>query len=362
MTPKERVHAALRKEPVDRVPIFMWFHPDTAKLLATELSIPASGLSDAFGDDVHQTWVCNNQAMEGIVHEHDGEGHTDVWGIEWVKSGPFNQITYEPLKDATPDEIRAYQYPRDHRDELFIPMQAVMETAGDYFIGCDVSPCLFEMLCRLCGMENAILCLADDPELASHILAGSGAFSREMAIEACERYPLDWLWTGDDVGGQNGMIMSPATWRKLIAPHLAPIMAVGKERGLWVAYHSCGGIRPIIPDLIEMGLDVLNPVQSNCPGMDPLELKAEYGDDLAFMGGVDTQDLLPNGTSDDVKKECERLIEGMTGDGGGYILAASHTIPPETPFDNIFALYDAAGVSEELIRDRAADIRARESA
>ena len=104
-------------------------------------------------------------------------------------------------------------------------------------------------------------------------------------------------------------------------------------------------------------MDVLNPVQGNCPGMNPFELKREFGDRLAFMGGVDTQQLLPHGTPLEVSRAIAALIEGMTAGGGGYILAASHTIPPETPDENIFAMYWEAGVSREEIFDRAAEIR-----
>jgi len=143
----------------------------------------------------------------------------------------------------------------------------------------------------------------------------------------------------------------------VIKPHLARLFAVGKKYNLWVAYHCCGALRPIIPDLIEIGMDVLNPIQGNSPGMDPLELKAEFGDQLAFMGGLDTQDLLPNGSVSEVCRETDRLLAGMTTNGGGYILAASHTIPPETADDNIFAMYEQAGISKEEIFDRAAVIR-----
>jgi len=108
-----------------------------------------------------------------------------------------------------------------------------------------------------------------------------------------------------------------------------------------------------------MGLNVLNPVQANCPGMDALELKREFGSALTFMGGVDTQDLLPNGSAAEVRRATVRLLSGMTSDGGGYILAASHTIRPETPDVNIFAMYAAAGVGREDIFDRAAQIRIR---
>ena len=359
LSPKERVRAALQREPVDRVPIFMWFHPETAKRLGTLLEIPPGCVAEAMGDDVKQAWVSNNYAMEGITHEHEGETHVDDWGIEWVRVGPFNQIRRSPLQEAGRNDITRYTYPYDAIDRLLANMNPVMLRANDFFVGCDVSPCLFEMVFRLRGMEKAILDLVARPDLAALMLDQAAAFTVTLAETACDRLSLDWLWTGDDIAGQEAMIMSPQCWREEIRPHLARIFSVGKSRGLYVAYHSCGAIRPIIPDLIEMGLDVLNPIQCNCPGMAPLELKQEYGDCLAFMGGVDTQDLLPHGTTDDVRRETARLLEGMTAGGGGYILAASHTIPPETPTDNIFAMYEAAGVSREEIFDQAAAIRAR---
>jgi uroporphyrinogen decarboxylase len=213
------------------------------------------------------------------------------------------------------------------------------------------------MYWRLRGMEQALLDMAERPELAAEMFGRCARFASELSEQACRRFELDWLWTGDDIAGQLGMMMSPTQWRHLIRPHLAEVVAVGKRAGLPVAYHSCGALRPIVADLVEIGIDVLNPVQCNCPGMDPLELKREFGDRLAFMGGVDTQELLPHGSAAEVFAATRRLVEGMTSDGGGYILAASHTVPPETPDDNIFAMYQAAGVDKEEIFDRAATIR-----
>jgi len=135
---------------------------------------------------------------------------------------------------------------------------------------------------------------------------------------------------------------------------LARIVAVGKNHGLPVAYHCCGAVRPIIEDLISIGVDVLNPIQCFCAGMDAADLKKTYGTHLTFMGGLDTVELLPRGTAEEVFDGTRRLIETMTADGGGFILAASHTVPPETPMKNIFAIYAAAGVSREEIFDRAA--------
>ena len=358
MNSRARVHAALAREPVDRIPIWMWFHPDTSAQLARELQIPAGRVPDAMGDDVRQAWVGNNFAMEGIIHEHEGESHTDAWGIQWVREGAFNQIRYSPLEQCQEEALQDYRYPYDRTDELLSNMTPVVVNQGEVFVGCDISPCLLEMLFRVRGMGQALLDLAAAPELSQSMLRGAADFSLHLARKACQRFSLDWLWTGDDVGGQESMIISPQRWREMIKPLLQEIVRVGRDAGLWVAYHSCGAIRPIIPDLIEIGVDVLNPVQSNCPGMNPAELAREFGSRLAFMGGVDTQQLLPFGTRQEVFDDTRRLIETMTSGGGGYILAASHAVPPETPLENIFALYAAGGVSEEEIRNRAAEIRA----
>ena len=359
MTSRERVRAALRKEPVDRVPVFMWFHRDTARRLGGLLEIPPSRVGEAMGDDVCQTWVNNNYAMEGITHERDGEGHTDYWGIRWVKEGPFNQIASFPLAGASATDLLEYRFPVEHTEDLLARMHPVLEGAGDRFLGCDVSPCVFEMYWRLRGMEEAMVDLAAEPVLAEEMLRRCADFAVLLSEEACARFPLDWLWLGDDIASQQALMISPHLWRQRVKPHLARVTQVGARHGLPVAYHSCGAVREVIPDLIEIGITVLNPVQCGCPGMEPLDLKREFGDRLSFMGGVDTQHLLPHGTVDEVRRATARLLEGMAADGGGYILAASHTVPPETPDESIFAMYHEAGIPREEILDRAAGIRQR---
>ncbi len=360
MRHRDRVLAALHRRPADRVPVWMWFHPDILARLAVDLDLPSSCVVEALGDDIRQAWVGNNSAMEGVVHEHEGDTHTDFWGIAWVKEGAFNQIRRSPLAQADETSMREYAFPYGHTDALLAHMNAVMPFRDEYFVGCDISPCLLELLFRIRGMEEALYDIAGATDAARTLLAHAAAFSVHLAREACARFSLDWLWTGDDVGGQQTLMLSPRSWRAMLRPHLAEIFAVGKEYGLPVAYHSCGAIRPIIPDLIEIGMDVLNPIQCNCPGMEPLSLKKEFGAHVSFMGGVDTQELLPRGTAAEVFKATRDLVEGMTADGGGYILAASHSLPPETPLENVYALYAAAGESREAILDRAAGIRSRE--
>jgi uroporphyrinogen decarboxylase len=359
MNSRERVIAALQRKPTDRVPIFMWFHPNTALHLGELLEIPARFVGDAMGDDIHQTWVNNNFAMEGITHEKDGETHQDDWGITWERQYGFNQIARYPLMNASHQDVLAYRFPYPQMEKLLAPMSALARANDGYFLGCDVSPCVYEMYWRLRGMADALMDMVDVPDLAREMFRRCADFAVRLSEEACLRFSLDWLWTGDDVASQDAMMFNPRTWRTLVKPELQRVFEVGKRHALPVAYHCCGALRPIIPDLVEMGLDVLNPVQAGCPGMDPLELKREFGTRLSFMGGVDTQYVLPLGTETEVRRATSRLLEGMTGDGGGYILAAAHSIPPETPDENIFAMYEEAGVTRQEIFDRAATIRAR---
>lgn len=357
MKPVERVQAALQhRPPADRVPIFLWFHPDTALRFGRLLEIPPGLVGEAVGCDVRQTWVNNNFAMEGIVHERDGEGHTDAWGIRWVRDYSFNQIAAYPLTDSTPEQVLAYPFPNDRLDELFAAMDRVAAARGEYFLGCDVSPCGYEMYWRLRGMQGALLDIAERPALAAQMIARCADFAVLLAEEAFRRYSLDWLWTGDDVASQTGLMFSPRSWRALVKPALQRVFDAGKARGVPIAYHCCGALRPILPDLVEMGMDVLNPVQVNCPGMDVFELKREFGRQITLMGGLDTQYLLPNGSQREVRRAVRRLLDEVACDGG-YILAASHTIPPETPDENVFALLEEAGVSKEEIFDHAAALR-----
>jgi uroporphyrinogen decarboxylase len=362
MTSKERVEAALRKQPVDRVPIFMWFHPDTGRKLSKLLEIPVSDVGEAMGNDFQQTWVNNNYAMEGIVHEKDGDSHTDWWGIKGELQHGFNQIAHYPLAGASREEVLAYKFPTGRINDLLARMEPVVRNRQNFFVGCDVSPSVFEMYWRLRGMEDAMMDMGTDPELAYEMLSRCAGFAIQVGNGACERFGLDWLWTGDDVAGQRSMMMNPKMWSRLIKPHLKRVMDAGKTYGLPIAFHCCGAARPIIPELIEIGVNILNPIQCNCPGMVAADLKRDFGKDLAFMGGVDTQGMLPNSTADEVKRATEELLGIMTAGGGGYILAASHTVSPETPGENIFAMYEAAGISKAQIFDNAALIRAKKAA
>ncbi len=356
MNSRERVEKAIAHRSTDRVPVFMWFHPDTAARLAALLEIAPSDVGTAMGNDVSQGWIGNNYAMEGIVHDCDGEGHSDFWGIEWERQNGFNQIVRSPLAGVPIASLGSYRFPHDKIPDLVRVLASSVRRDGDFFSGCDVSPCVFELLNRLFGMEETMLWMAENPPEFAAFVQRLIAFNVDLAEQGCAAHRPDWLWTGDDVGGRNGMMISPEMWREQVKPGLRQIVEVGLRRHIPVAFHSCGAIRPIIPDLIEIGISVLNPIQTGCPGMDPFELKNDFGKELTFMGGVDTIDLLPNGSVNDVRDTTRALIDHMASNGG-YILAASHTVAPETPLNNIFAMYNEAGISREEIFDRAADLR-----
>ena len=241
-------------------------------------------------------------------------------------------------------------------------MAPVLADAADYFIGCDVSPCVFEMYWRLRGMTDALTDMAADLGLAREMFRRCADFSVQLAEAACDRMPLDWLWAGDDVAAQQGMMMSPVGLARLeIKPELARIFAVGKQRGLLVAYHCCGALRPIIGDLIEIGLDVLNPIQCNCPEMVAVtQAGVRRSAGVHGRGGHAGCAALGHGRRGAPRHAA--LIEGMTADGGGYILAACRTpFPRKRPTTISSSCTPKQGSAAEIF-DRAAGIRARLSA
>jgi uroporphyrinogen decarboxylase len=153
---------------------------------------------------------------------------------------------------------------------------------------------------------------------------------------------VDGIWTGDDFGAQNGMMISPDMWRRIFKPRMAEVFQEFRSVNpdVMVMYHCDGAIAPILDDLIEIGLDVFNPVQPGVPGHEPSELKAKFGDRLSFWGAIDQQQLLPNGTPEQIDADVKAKIEAL-GPGGGYMVAPAHILQGDTPLENVEALIDA---------------------
>ena len=152
---------------------------------------------------------------------------------------------------------------------------------------------------------------------------------------------VDIIWTGDDMGGQQGMLISPEMWRKYLKPRMGKLYSELKSINpdLKIAYHSDGNIYPIIDELVEIGLDILNPVQPKC--MDPHYLKKRYGKNLSFWGTIDIQETLPFGTPGQIEDEVKDRIKNM-GPGGGFIISPTHHVQIDTSIENFFAFWNAA--------------------
>jgi uroporphyrinogen decarboxylase len=157
-------------------------------------------------------------------------------------------------------------------------------------------------------------------------------------VEQASKFEIDGVMFGDDWGQQSGMIMGPKLWRRFLKPRLAKMYKKVKDAGLFVFIHSCGDVTEVFPDLIEIGLDVFNPIQPEV--IDVYEIKKKYGDKLSFFGGISTQKLLPYGTPDDVKREVRKFAKEI-GNNGGYIIAPAHATPGDVPVENIIALIEA---------------------
>ncbi|MCP5109461.1 MAG: uroporphyrinogen-III decarboxylase, partial [bacterium] len=179
-----------------------------------------------------------------------------------------------------------------------------------------------------------------DPAFAQGMLERVADFwiaVSKRALEEAGEY-VDLVWFGDDIGMQKATLIRPELYRELIKPVHKRMVSAVKPFGKPVIYHTCGAVYPVIPDLIDVGIDVLNPIQVSAKGMDTARIKREFGRDLVFWGAIDSQGVLPQGTPGDVIEEVKRRIAHLA-PGGGYVLAAAHNIQQDVPPENVVAMY-----------------------
>ena len=369
MLPRDRVLCALEHEEPDRVPIFFGTSGVTTMLSAAydrlkkyldldcgETKVFWRALQYAVLDEEVMRRFGSDGRMIGpgpapSTNERELSPHAfvDVWGIPWHKTpGSFYyENTEPPLGHAGLDEISKYPWPDLSHPSRFtgLATQARAIQAAGYAVVALSGVTPFEFCCMLRGLEAFMLDLAADPEFA-HCLLRKVTDLQLAAVEAllaeAGEY-IDVLVTGDDLASQNAPLISPTMYREAIKPFHAELMTSIKRRTkAKIFYHSCGNVLPLLDDLIEIGVDLLNPVQVSTPGMrDTAYLKKEYGKRLSFCGGIDSQEILPHGTPDDVRKEVRRRIADL-GPDGGYILSAVHCIQPDVPPENICALFEEA--------------------
>jgi uroporphyrinogen decarboxylase len=202
---------------------------------------------------------------------------------------------------------------------------------------------IFIDLWFLRGLDKLLLDFIERPDFVKAMIDKVMAFRIEHVkrILAVAKGRADILQLADDYGSQNGLMISPKMWREFFYHPIKTLVDMAHEAGLKFFLHCDGSSREIIPDFIELGIDILNPIQPHCVGMDPNELKREFGDKLCFHGAVDTQNTLPFGTREEVVAEVKERVE-VLGKGGGYILAPVHTVEADVPVENLLTVYETA--------------------
>ena len=344
MEPRERMITALSRRKPDKVPIELKFTSPVLKLFEkkTGSTDPYSYFKMDFREvrfkEPHKindfSRYFPNLPVNSTIVE---------WGIARVPgSMPNYHRKISPLFHAASiKEIEDYPFPdftpnyrHEHLEEevrkhheMGLAVVAFMEMT------------MFERAWRIRGMENFMIDTISNPDMAALLLDKLTEISSFMAKCFAES-GVDVIKLGDDIGSQDSMIINPDMWRKLLKPRLAKIINVIKKikPGILIYYHTDGYIEPVIPDLIEIGVDILNPVQPEC--MDPVKLKKEYGNYLAFWGTIGIQTTMPHGTVDDVRTAVKHMIETV-GKGGGLLIAPTHVIEPDVPWDNVLAFVEA---------------------
>ncbi len=265
------------------------------------------------------------------------------WNAEWgimAKGGSLEHFQHmlHPMQDLTDiQQVLDYPFPDFNADYRWegIAERNLKYIENGYATAAFMEMTIFEMAWYLRGMEELMMGFYDDPEFNDALLDKLTDLRAEMArrYAACH---TDILMLGDDVSTQLDMMMSPDLWRKTLKPRLKKVIDAAKEAkpDILILYHGDGNLSRIIPDLIEIGVDVLNPVQPEC--VDPFELKKLYGDRLSFWGCLGTQTTLPFGTAEEVADVCRKLIE-VVGAGGGLLISPTHVVEPEVPYENVEA-------------------------
>lgn len=269
------------------------------------------------------------------------------WNPEWgVMGAPgstahFQEMLHPMERMEDPSELEDYPWPdfdADYRWEGVAEQVADLKRKDLVALGF-LEMTNFEMAWYLRGMENLMVDLMEGSPFAEELLDRVTA-SREAHACRFAEAGVDVLMLGDDIATQVDMMLSPDLWRRTIKPRLARVINQARQvrSDLLILYHGDGNMRTVIPDLIEVGVDILNPVQPEC--LDPYEMKREFGRDLAFWGCLGTQTTLPFGTPESIRETCLKLISEV-GKGGGLLLAPTHLIEPDVPWENIMAFVDA---------------------
>ena len=349
MTSRERVLKAARRERPDRPATSLRCTPEAWQDLGTHLGVgdPNEAL-DALDIDLRWVSLPFIGPDDRTAAPLGNEG-TDFWGCHTRKVvNDFNtyfEFDFHPLERAkSVREVEDHEWPSlEWWDYEAITAQIDEANSGGeraimYFAGG-----AFETPWYIRGFERFVMDLYDAPEMVDAICSRVQGYYFERAERALEAANgrVDIIGSGGDIGSQRGMLVSPEIWRQRIKPYTAGLITPFKERGLATFYHSCGSLVPVIDDLIEVGLDLLDPVQVGAVGMEPETLAERFGERISFHGAIDEVDLLPRATAGEVRKETTRMID-VLGSRGGFVVSPSHQVQGDTPPENTVAVFEAA--------------------
>ncbi len=327
MIPKDIIIAALKHTETPQTPYHLDFTPPVKAMLQQYFRV--EDVDDALGN--YLRWVSWHPSLDFLGKRHRDGMIEDEYGVVWLLI-PENRgyPVFHPLKKA---DLSNYQFPDSYAPGRFAGAAEKIQRYRNHFV---VAWCgdFFERAHFLRGLDNILVDLYEHPQFVHDLLDGILAFNLSN-IEQLSQFSLDGIFLSDDYGHQQGLLMSPIQWREFIKPRLHTLIQKVKGKGLYVFLHSCGNVTEIVPDLIEIGLDVLHPIQPEA--MDIAWLKKQYGQQLTFYGGISTQRTLIHSSAEEVKREVRTTIQ-QTAKGGGYILGPGITLQHDVPLENILAL------------------------
>lgn len=358
MNCRERFLATINHGLPDRPPLFASLTPQVAKKLSAHLGLPYEEPLDSLlstrishmnlllhlGNDAAGTAAIAPKNTPTITNP-DGT-ITNEYGMVFKPKGLYNEFCRFPLSHAeSVDDIERYTFPDPFAEGRYDDAdRKIAEYKDNYGVIGDLETSIFETSWYLTGLEKFMTDMILRPPYFNVLLDKVMNINLEVGKELIRR-GVDLLWAGDDFGAQGSMLMSPDQFREIFKPRMKYMFEEFRKVNpdIKIAWHTCGSVYPIIPDLIEIGLDILNPIQPLAKDMEPHVLKREFGSDLIFFGGICVQELLPYSTPAKIKDEVKRIAD-ILGKDGGYIIAPAHNIQDDTPVENILAFFE--GVRE----------------
>ena len=332
LTHKEMVVAQIHHQETDCIPYTLGYEEDVAKRLDTYYGSP---------DWRHlvDNAIQRVPGLNLVVDETAGAYYTDLYGSTWRLDRRPYHLDKPALKSPSldgftfPDLETVFDADWKEKALQFIAQKQ------DYFLVAGFGFGLFERTWTIRGFDTVLMDVAAEPDFYAELV--EAVADHQLAIiERLLALPVDGIMFSDDWGYQQGVLIGPERWRRILKPHLARMYARVHEAGKYTLSHCCGSVADIIPDMIEVGLDVLESVQPEAKGMNPYELKRQFGDQITFWGGLGSQSTIPFGTPDEIRAEVAKLCCEM-GQGGGYILNPAKALQPETPTENAVAVVEA---------------------